>query len=457
MTKICYDHSNLKQNKKMQNNSSEQTPQPNDTSAEQARFALNQRRLNYQKENISTSIDEVYETGDTQGGLALERARTLLDQQGTAEGEVFSAAQRQIESTLGPDGVWTDDVREAAVRLNREQRRNDGEQPISFEQALDEMKEYQTTTKEAARRDKDEWLDNEANALGYSLNGAKRGDPEGVESMLKYVEGMLGSAMSLSDEVRGASELRTLRDALFTEKQRIIQANAQEAKQQEAQVVKDAEVVTARTGVEGAFNNEAEPIEIQEAETPHEQDQVATLNTHQEAEKSAVVDARTELETVLANAPVEEAPVQAVEDVKDQETARSPTVIPEQKEVTPSQSNEQSQEARQEAAQKQRLRQAQSFIGQYFNGASAQTMRGIVGKLSAEMKEKPEDIYKRFQSGDIAVDRQTEILLSQLNQQGYKPNSAGWGNRNPNSLEGKVAVQSGQALEQILRRMLAQS
>ena len=222
------------------------------SSAERARLALEQRRLNLVHGNLDSSIGEAYEQSDTVGGLGLERAQGIISQQGSATRETFGAAQRAIESTIG-QGVWTDTVREAAVQLNRET----SDQPaLGFEQVLTELKGYQSTWKEAARTDKDEHLDNEANALGYNLSGAKRGDAQSIEGVLKAVEKMLGSGMGNSDETRGAGELRAMRDALFIEKRRVQVAQEEAAREQQESQARDAATSVIRSKIDALYSGD---------------------------------------------------------------------------------------------------------------------------------------------------------------------------------------------------------
>ncbi len=512
-------------------------------SAEQARVALERRRLNFVRDKLDSSISDVYMGSDTLGGLALERAQGVVDQQESVSEKTFGAAQRTIEATIG-QGAWTDTVREAAVYLNREA----SDRPVlDLEQVIGELEGYHATWKQAARTEKDEWIDNEANALGYHLGGAKRSEVEGLDGTLRAVEKMLGGGMGNSDEVRGASELRAMRDTLFIEKQRMQAAQEEAARKKLAEQKNEAAVDDIRSTIKSIYNESApeqrsptpdnsvgrdpqqggalrhklEELSPEEKEfrghlvdvmgvygvstagelglskndtasITHEQratltalfkryardrlryagdEEVASVRERLRGdietvlamqyephgqEESAYIDARDPQigagKTTEAHSPVDEQAVTSEIVMTQGPVERPGTKDP--GEVPVESHAQEAPDETQKLAETHR-KQAHNFIGRYFGGSSANVGRGILLKIAGEVGKEPAELYEQFRAGDIAVDEQTIGLISQLHRQGYRPNSPGWLSRNTHSTEGRIAVQSSEALEQILRRMLS--
>lgn len=249
------------------------------------------------RDQLNEASSTTYQQADIKGGLGLERAAMIIEHQNLPVNELYGAAQREIEATIGYAGAWTDTTREAALRLNQEI----GDRPVfSFNQALDELEAYKTDWEQAAHTDKDDWLASEAVMLGSYLQGARQGVAEDIEGALRQVETMLTSGLGNSDEVRGVAELRALRDALFLEKQRAEELQERAPEELRTKQEHEERVETARNDVNAAFKSSPdEPVAFEnepilERQLAPESSREDRLTVVEKADKTNERDKRAE-------------------------------------------------------------------------------------------------------------------------------------------------------------------
>lgn len=194
--------------------------------------------------------------GDVENGLALGRAAAFLNDN-PDNPNAYGFAQRRMEEVLKA-GEWADGTRRVAVAMNTEQRVKDGRPPMTLGDAITEMKAYaQDWSKATLHGGKDEWLNQEGISLGYWTSAAARGEAEGLDYLLMTVEGLIHHSGALSEQERGADELRDLRDALFNEKERLEAEAQQQPERHAARAHQERDIANAREGVAQIISGDA--------------------------------------------------------------------------------------------------------------------------------------------------------------------------------------------------------
>ena len=138
----------------------------------------------------------------------------------TAQGN-FSGAQRILER----EAQWDDTLRGAASEVNHLDQERSGAKPLSFAEAQNAMSGYARLFE----GDKDLKAAAEIDSI---VGGTSRPGVEGIDKALKYIEGTLKCKVNVADFtakgtekefVRDWQEKRTIRDALYQEKQKRVE------------------------------------------------------------------------------------------------------------------------------------------------------------------------------------------------------------------------------------------
>ena len=201
---------------------------------------------------MMTAIESSYLANKQDVARAIEHASSSLI---AAEGRpgAYGSAARVMEGEL-PAGAWTDTAREVAVNLSSAERRESSQPGMTFQEAIDLARQYAGGWKERAQSQHDEWMDNEANSLRYHAANAARGRVESIDEIMQQVEGMLHDSINQPDQDRLADEQRAMRDALFTEKQRLVAAEAAAKSDAAASIDQNELVDEARANLQTAYD-----------------------------------------------------------------------------------------------------------------------------------------------------------------------------------------------------------
>jgi len=165
---------------------------------------------------------DILDTQTDEGRQEYERTQSVAQE--IAEGN-YPKAQEILEV----DGRWNDELRTAATEINQLVLENNGDAALSFMDARNAIEKYAQQLEEISRSGEGNRQDFET-AMDIRGIARKTWEPgvEGIEGALTYIESTLKRKSSIagvlkdSEYMKDVQEKRSIRDALYREKQKRI-------------------------------------------------------------------------------------------------------------------------------------------------------------------------------------------------------------------------------------------
>jgi hypothetical protein len=138
--------------------------------------------------------------------------------------ENYDKGQRLLEK----EGVWNDEIRECAKEANLNANEKLEIPKLSFDGAKDSIMQYAKRIAESGTMD-DRRNASDIESIIFGTNRPGKAGIDGIEDALRYIEGCLQTKSALEQQMNPAlkkewEEQRIIRDALFEEKQKRIEA-----------------------------------------------------------------------------------------------------------------------------------------------------------------------------------------------------------------------------------------